>query len=77
MKYLLLIALVLGVLWLMRQARPKMRPPKAHPRTDKAVPTEIVACARCGLHLPRSDALAGTRGLHYCSAAHQREAEGG
>jgi len=34
----------------------------------------MVSCAHCGIHLPRDEAVAGTRGL-YCSSAH-RSAEG-
>lgn len=37
---------------------------------DAARAEEMVACAHCGLHLPRSEALAA-RGLHYCSGAHR------
>ena len=76
MKYLILIGLVLALLWLLRQARPKARKDAPAQRPPTTSPTEIVACARCGLHLPRAEALAGRQGLHYCSAAHQREAEG-
>jgi uncharacterized protein len=31
---------------------------------------EMVTCAHCGVHLPRSESLAA-RGLHYCSVAHR------
>ncbi len=77
MKYLLLLGVVLGVLWLLRQARSRkqVRPPAS--TQPPPVATEIVACARCGVHLPRAEALEGARGLHYCSPVHQREAEGG
>ena len=33
----------------------------------------MVACLHCGLHLPHSEAVAGTRGP-YCSAAHRSAA---
>jgi uncharacterized protein len=70
MKYLLLIAL-LGVIWWRwkksqeggAQDKPKVAPP----------PENMVVCARCGVHLPESDALIeGTR--VYCCEAH-RQAE--
>ena len=39
-------------------------------KTGKA-PVQMVECAHCGLHLPRSEAL--THGKHhYCCAEHQR-----
>jgi len=49
-------------LWRQRQTR------RGHPaRKTRAV--ESVQCARCGLHLPREDAL--RKGEHYyCSRAH-------
>lgn len=81
MKYLLLLAVVLAVLWLLRQTRHKKRsdnpasPPP--PQQAPAAPTEIVACAHCGVHLPRQDALPGAQGRHYCGAAHRHEAESG
>lgn len=79
MKYLLLIAIALLVLWVLRQQRTTAkqnregtaRPPQAAPAT----PTEIVECRQCGLHLPRSEAIAGQQAL-YCGEAHRREAEG-
>lgn len=78
MKYLLLIGIVLGVLWLLRQQRGQTgqarRPPS--PAAPPASPTEIVACLHCSVHLPRAEAVAGERG-HYCSASHRQEAEGG
>ena len=78
MKYLLLIGIVLGVLWLLRQQRGqagqgRRRPPRP---AEPPPPTEIVACTRCSVHLPRAEAVAGERG-HYCSASHRQEAEGG
>lgn len=79
MKYLLLIAFVLLVLWLLRGQRGASPRPKdrASPRPGAApAPIDIVACDRCGVHLPRAEAVAG-RSASYCSDAHRREAEGG
>ncbi len=77
MKYLLIVGLALLVLWLLRRARTQVRPPDRPAPPPVGAPTEIVACAHCGVHLPRADAVSGARGLPYCGAAHQREAEGG
>lgn len=81
MKYLLVAALVLVVFWLWRhnrQAEKKeanaTRPPSP-PRPANEV-TEMVACEVCHVHLPRSEALIGSRGGIYCSDAHRREAGG-
>lgn len=75
MKLLLVLAAVLLGVWLWRSGRSG-----ATPRTDQppppppAVPQDMVACALCGLHVPRSEAVAGRRGL-YCCTDHQQRAE--
>ena len=80
MKYLIVIALVLGVFWLWRQNRQvdKNAARPAPPRTPSGATrsaTEMVACDFCHIHLPRSEALIGRKGI-YCSDAHRREAGG-
>ena len=78
MKYLLVAALVLVVFWLWRNNRDTERKDAAAnrapspPKPGTAV-TEIVACEVCGVHLPKSDALIGDKGV-YCSDAHRRQA---
>ncbi len=66
MKYLvLLVVLVLAYAWWRSGRRASMRAsrPVGHP-------TEMVACAHCGVHLPRTEAL--HQGPHYyCCAEHQ------
>lgn len=79
MKYLLLIALTVAVVWLWRHNRQAQK--AAYLRQAAAVPAplaavEIVACGMCGVHLPKSDALVGLHdATFYCSDAHRREAE--
>ena len=81
MKYLLLIGLVLAVLWLWQVKRRANLANKANqptPQTQNrtpATPTEMVACDFCSVHLPRTEALTGGRGV-YCSDEHRRHAEG-
>jgi uncharacterized protein len=71
MKYLVLL-LVIGVavtLWSSqrrRQAPASQRRPAAPPS-----PQDMVACAHCGVHLPRSEAL--RLGRHsFCCEDHRR-----
>lgn len=80
MKYLLVTTLIVVVFWLWRHnrqadrneaQRSRPRPPAEPPREV----TEVVACAVCQVHLPRSDALPGPNGF-YCSDAHRRQAGG-
>lgn len=74
MKFLLFLALVLLAVWLWRSGR------RNDHRADEAAapppqgPQEMVRCTRCGLHLPRSDAVVGRIGL-YCSEEHRQHAE--
>ncbi|HEX2011026.1 MAG TPA: PP0621 family protein [Roseateles sp.] len=81
MKYLLLIlivGLVFFVLGLKRSRPPAPPVRRAEPEKPAANAPDIVACAQCGLHVPRSEALPGRGGL-FCSAAHRAafEAEQG
>lgn len=74
MKYLILIAVVLGVLWLMRSLR---KPSDSAPPQKPASPPqqeEMVSCAQCGVHLPRSEALPGRGGV-FCGEAHRNAFE--
>ena len=78
MKYLIVLAVVLVGIWFWRNnRRAELREkPAARPRAATLPePTEIVACDVCAVHLPRTDALPGGKGI-YCSDAHRRQAEG-
>lgn len=72
MKYLVLL-LVLGVAYFSWRSK---RIPKAAKRRRApptlAAPQEMLACAVCGVHVPRSEALT-SQGRHYCSVAHQTQ----
>ncbi len=76
MKYFIVLALVLVVVWRWRGARSSA---VVHKHADQsqpsAQPTDMVACRHCGLHLPSTDALPGRKGP-YCSTAHRQVAEG-
>ena len=67
MKYLVLL-IVLGLAYMLWRGQ---RIDKAAPPPPLPAPQDIVACAHCGVHVPRSEAL--TQGaLHYCCIDHQR-----
>jgi uncharacterized protein len=82
-KYLvLLLVLGLAFLWWNTQrknarrdeARRETNPaPPAHP-TAANTPQDMVQCAVCAVHLPRSDAVTGRAGI-YCSSEHRAHAE--
>jgi uncharacterized protein len=72
LKVLIIALAVALLLWLLfgraaRQGKPPRGSPPRHAGGDAE---EMVTCAHCGVHLPRSEALAA-RSLHYCSAAHR------
>jgi uncharacterized protein len=69
MVKVLIIALAVALLlWLLfGRTRRHDQPPRSATRGGAE---DMVSCAHCGVHLPRSEALAA-RSLHYCSAAHR------
>jgi len=71
MKFLLVIVVVGVVLWLMfgRQRRVGKTPPRAAQKPSG--PVVMVACAHCGLNLPRTDALEDSAARPFCSEAHR------
>jgi uncharacterized protein len=75
MKYLLVLLVVVVAVNIWRhRRRARMGSEAQGPARSIAAPQDMVACAVCGLHLPRSDALS-TRGQYFCCAEH-REAQG-
>lgn len=70
MKILLFLVAVVVLLWLLRKGttrRPSAPPP---PRDPSAPPQPMLACAQCGVHLPRDEALPGRGGV-FCSEPHR------
>jgi uncharacterized protein len=73
MKYLLFLVAVFVLLWLLRGALNRRggggggrgsRPP------TPSSPQQMIACAHCGVHLPRDEALPGRGGV-FCGDAHR------
>lgn len=67
MKFLIVTVVVVGVLWWLLA-----RPRKSSVRAGRPAPptVDFVACAHCGVHLPRSDAVTDGEKT-YCSEAHR------
>lgn len=74
MKYLFLIIGLAVLVFVMGFKRGRPSAPAAKPRREAEPSKDMVACAQCGLHLPRDEALPG-RGGHFCSAAHRNAYE--
>ena len=71
MKYLvILIVLVVVYAWLRGQRSAGVQPPPERPPLPP--PQDTVACAHCGVHIPRSEALTVGKSS-YCCVEHQRE----
>ena len=73
MKIVLFLIAVFVLLWLLRGTAGRRRdhaaaPPPSAPAARE--PQAIVACAQCGVHLPRDEALPGRGGV-FCGDAHR------
>ena len=75
MKYLLLLAVVIGAVWWLRQSGRVRAPTSTARETGAGTPQDMVACTHCQVHIPRSDAIAGASG-QYCCADHRQRHEG-
>lgn len=71
MKYLLVLVVVMVGAWLLLRSRKSDQPPPTS-RRGPAPPADMVACARCDLRLPRSEALFDAQGRPFCDADHRR-----
>ena len=74
MKFLLLLLAVFALLWLLRATARRGRPPPRGGPGSPAEPQAMLACAQCGLHLPRDEALPGRGGV-FCGEAHRQAYE--
>ena len=66
-RLLFLLAAIAVVYWLLKSYR------KQSPKQDVPPATEdMVRCAQCGVHLPKSESIL-VGGNFYCCDAHRRE----
>ncbi len=77
-RLFLLLAVLLAIFWWLgsrvRARRAEAPPADAAADANRRAQEPIVPCAHCGVHLPRSEAIA-YQGLHYCRASHLPEAQ--
>lgn len=72
MKYLVLLLVLAVAYFSWRHKRIQKTAARKGPPPKLAAPQDMLACAICGVHVPRGDALiAGDRS--YCCSAHQRQ----
>ena len=75
MKYLVLLAILVIAYMVWRNARLERPRPDTRAQPPRpGGPQEMVSCAACGVHLPRSDALPGPGGSFYCCSEHRPRA---
>jgi len=67
-RLILLAAAVWVLVWLLRRS---VAAPAAHAPPRAQAPADLVACAHCGVLVPRGEAREAAGGL-YCSEAHAR-----
>ncbi len=70
MKIIIFLVAVFLLLWLLRGGATRRKPPRPPAAGSAAEPQPMLACAKCGVHLPRDDALPGRGGV-FCSEAHR------
>ena len=68
-RLLVLVILVVLAVWLVRRALRASR--GGAPSVKPPVQQDLVACARCGMHLPRAEAREAG-GRLYCGEEHAR-----
>ena len=70
MKYLVLLIVLIVAIGLWRSRRAPDDSPRRPAPPDRS-PQDILACAHCGVHIPKAEALMlGDQA--YCCAEHQR-----
>jgi uncharacterized protein len=69
MKFVLIVVAVVALVWLLGGLRRRVAPPPAKTSGSRS-PQEMVACAQCGVHLPRGESLPGRGGV-FCGEAHR------
>ena len=75
MKILIFLIAVVLLLWLLKKSMRRRPPaPPTGPRDPAAAAKPMLACAQCGVHLPRDEALPGRGGV-FCGEAHRAEYE--
>ena len=72
-RLLLLVVIAAAVFWLLQSYRRRL--PEANNAPEASAKTEdMVRCAQCGVHLPKSESIL-TQGRYYCCEEHRRAGE--
>ena len=78
MKYLLLLAVLALIIFIIGVKRGRPREPEARSkppsRDADESPKAMLRCAECGMHLPADESLPGRGGV-FCSVGHRNSFE--
>lgn len=69
-----ILLLALGVWLIFVLLRQYRRSVDASSTAERELPQDMVRCAVCGVHLPKSESIERD-GAHYCCEEHSRSAE--
>ncbi len=70
LKIVFFLVVVFVLLWMLRGGASLRKPPPGPNARNDATPQPMLACAQCGVHLPRDEALPGRGGV-FCSEPHR------
>lgn len=68
-RLILLLAVIAVVYWILKSYRRSVDAGQPQSQAEKS--EEMVRCAQCGVHLPKSESIL-TGGNYFCSEAHRR-----
>lgn len=72
LRLLIVVAVVVGLaLWLLKGRRSSAPPARREGNAADRKAATMVACAHCGLHLPKPDATFDAEGRSYCGEPHR------
>jgi uncharacterized protein len=72
LKLLIIVFAVVAIVWLLKRAFAAPEDGKAQAGPAQTPQGDLVACAHCGVNLPKSEARGGASALFFCSDEHLR-----
>ena len=70
MKYLVLVVVLVAAYWIFKSYKRKSGMPGQRGRRGHE-PEDMVRCAQCGVHLPRSESVVAGE-VFFCTPEHRR-----
>lgn len=70
MKFLLWAAIIVGVIWVLRNKKKTPRTESPASTRQSADGEPMFTCAHCGIHFPASEAVTDPGGIVFCGDRH-------